>query len=57
MKRFYCTICKKIKRVRNLPPTIKTPNADNPTDRIGQCSYHPTSKTYINNERKLAGVR
>lgn len=46
MKRFYCSICNRIKRVRTLPPlrgsvahTFKSgrQNLDVP---VGQCRYH-----------------
>ena len=40
MKRFYCTVCKRIKRVRALPANTQTPLADSPENRIGKCDYH-----------------
>jgi hypothetical protein len=46
MKRFYCSICKKIKRVRKMPRVIETPNAAAPADRVGICNHHTvTSKS------------
>lgn len=40
MRRFFCTECKKVKRVRRMPSSVATPEADAVTDRIGQCSFH-----------------
>jgi hypothetical protein len=40
MKRFYCTICKKVKRVRNYPNNVFNPLAPLPEDRIGECNRH-----------------
>ena len=40
MKRFYCTVCKKFKRVRQMPASVETPNAKEPIDRKGQCKWH-----------------
>lgn len=43
MKRFYCTICKTVKRVRQYPALIQfSPEVPptNPTDRIGTCDSH-----------------
>ncbi len=41
MKRFYCTICKQVKRVRSLPVVLDLKsNHLNPTDRIGECDKH-----------------
>jgi hypothetical protein len=42
MKRFFCTICKRVKRVRRLPITIV--NAENPVERTGKCDYHVTGR-------------
>jgi hypothetical protein len=42
MKRFFCTACKQVKRVRNLPLEIVTPNAEMPTNRVGVCDWHRT---------------
>ncbi len=39
MKRFYCTVCKKIKRVQNLPRGVSEA-ITNPQDRTGQCNRH-----------------
>lgn len=43
MKRFYCTICNKVKRVQNYP-IIKLFSADiipnDVSDRLGECNSH-----------------
>lgn len=44
MKRFYCTVCKKVKRVQNLPIVIENEIADNPVNRIGICNHHSSPK-------------
>ncbi len=40
MKRFYCTVCKRVKRVRRIPASVTTPNAEKVTERTGECVYH-----------------
>lgn len=40
MKRFYCTICGRIKRVRNLPRNTQSVNSMTPEKRIGTCEKH-----------------
>lgn len=40
MKRFYCTICGRVKRVRKLPVTVRNDKAENPKDRKGKCDKH-----------------
>jgi len=40
MNRFYCTVCKKVKRVRKYPTSVFNPIAPLPEDRIGQCNWH-----------------
>lgn len=40
MKRFYCTICKKVKRVRNLPADTIRVESNDPTLRVGTCDKH-----------------
>lgn len=40
MKRFYCTVCKKFKRVRVMPASVVTPHAPKPEDRKGVCKWH-----------------
>jgi len=43
MKRFFCTICNKIRRARSLPVVMDTPNADKVTDRVGVCNRHTSN--------------
>lgn len=47
MKRFYCTVCKKVKRVQNLPIVIENEIADNPVNRIGVCNHHSNPKPHF----------
>ena len=39
-KRFFCTICGRVKRVRHLPSIIQSPDAVTPAVRKGQCDRH-----------------
>lgn len=43
MKRFYCSVCQKMKRVQNWPISIEFDRFDipnEPQDRVGECNYH-----------------
>lgn len=40
MKRFYCTICQRVKRVRRMPDSIEQVNSDTPALRHGVCRWH-----------------
>jgi hypothetical protein len=40
MKRFYCTICKKMKRVQRMPVIIENANSETPEARRGVCNRH-----------------
>jgi hypothetical protein len=40
MKRFYCTVCKKVKRVQKFPADIQGEFNTLPEDRIGTCRRH-----------------
>jgi hypothetical protein len=44
MKRFFCKICKKVKRVQRFPVIIENQEADDPTLRVGECRRHHESK-------------
>ena len=44
MKRFYCTVCKKVKRVRVYPADIQNASNEAPDTRIGTCRRHYESK-------------
>lgn len=58
MKRFYCTICKKVKRVRNIPSRITTPSAPKVKDRTGICDRHNTSDiAKYDHKAMLGGMR
>ena len=56
MKRFYCTVCKQVKRVQSLPSNVEFPNSEIPEDRIGQCAYHSyasASRKSINDRERI----
>jgi len=40
MKRFYCTICRKVKRVRRIPLDVMHPDAEDIYMRVGTCTRH-----------------
>lgn len=40
MKRFFCTICGKVKRVRTLPRNTQSVNSMTPEKRVGTCDRH-----------------
>lgn len=44
MKRFYCTICKRVKRARNIPSVMFNYAAPLPEDRLGECDSHYASR-------------
>jgi len=47
MKRFYCKVCKRVKRVRRVPLTVDTPSAYAVTERVGMCSWHVMGRVHI----------
>lgn len=55
MKRFYCTICKKFKRVRQYPANIQNMDALRVQDRMGTCKWHnQASRSDRNYEKKVS---
>jgi hypothetical protein len=40
MKRFYCTVCNKVKRVQRWPDNVQAYTSVNVFDRIGECNWH-----------------
>lgn len=40
MKRFYCTICEKIIRVRRVPDNVESYDLETPERRVGRCRWH-----------------
>ncbi len=48
MKRFYCTICQRVKRVRTLPRNTQSVNSMTPEKRIGTCDKHALTQTESN---------
>jgi hypothetical protein len=51
MKRFYCSVCKRIKRVRKLPLQIDTPQADKVSERTGVCNLHTNPQRVIQSKQ------
>ena len=45
MRRFYCSVCQKIRHVRVMPANVITPESDKPTERIGLCRWHGRTVT------------
>lgn len=56
MRRFYCTICKKQKRIRRFPSNCPTENIK-VEDRLGTCRFHGrgdgVSRSSINSHKKV----
>jgi hypothetical protein len=40
MKRFFCTECKKVRRVRNVPRDVNVIGDGKPHQRLGVCRWH-----------------
>jgi len=40
MKRFWCSVCDKIRHVRIMPGNVIEPSSDKPEERIGTCQWH-----------------
>lgn len=47
MKRFYCTICKRVKRVRKMPTRIQDADSIDVTLRVGECNRHNAPKARV----------
>ena len=56
MKRFYCTECKKIKRVRVIPLSVKQPEAEDVMERTGKCKWHSRNQTNQSMNRQYSKV-
>lgn len=57
MRRFFCKLCNKVKRVRKFPTFISNESAEKPTDRIGSCDWHSvrggtSHSALLNHKRK-----
>lgn len=50
MKRFFCTKCQKVKRVRSLPKKIEGLDKLDPSLRLSKCEYHnhDSHNSYLN---------
>ena len=46
MKRFFCTVCKKVKRVQQWPIDVQAYSSVNVYDRMGTCNRHSEPKVY-----------
>lgn len=56
MKRFFCTVCQKVKRVRHYPASVADKYATNPGDRVGQCDRHVVSSRVETIYRRKVGA-
>jgi len=56
MKRFYCTICKRARRVRKYPSDVINTQSENVTDRTGTCVWHHPSMS-LRSVGVYAGVK
>jgi hypothetical protein len=57
MKRFLCTICGRIKRVRKYPSDISHVNSDNVLERTGTCARHYAEPdTYVPVKAKVSDL-
>jgi hypothetical protein len=45
MKRFWCSIHKKIIHVHVLPTNVVNPLSDDPKQRVGTCRFHDSSES------------
>jgi hypothetical protein len=45
MKRFFCVVCKKMKRVQRWPVMIQNVESDTPQDRVGACNRHTNTRS------------
>jgi len=42
MKRFFCTVCNKVKRVQKWPHNVVNADSGVVTQRVGSCNHHFT---------------
>lgn len=54
MKRFFCTVCNKMKRVQRWPVIIENVNSDMPEMRRGECNRHTRVSSFRRTERSVA---
>lgn len=52
MKRFFCIVCNKVKRVRQIPANVETPHAPKVEDRRGACKWHTEASATLDFNRK-----
>lgn len=47
MKRFYCVVCKRVKRVRLMPDNVRNADAIDVRAREGECRRHASVVKYM----------
>lgn len=52
MRRFYCTVCKKIKRVQKWPVILSNRDSELPEQRVGECNRHSKSNQILAHARR-----
>lgn len=57
MKRFYCVVCKKMKRAQQWPDMIQNVKSASPEERVGTCNRHSRTASWASpiarTERKV----
>jgi hypothetical protein len=56
MKRFFCTLCKRVRRVRVMPDDVVPTAADVVSDRRGTCRHHArgdASRAQVNHRGRV----
>ena len=57
MKRFYCTICQRVKRVRQYPADITLQHSDVVFARTGTCARHSSDSAPVLITQKLSNLK
>jgi len=57
MKRFFCTVCGRVKRVRSYPQDITSVHSDNVLARVGTCSRHSLDSAPVLITQKLSTLK
>ena len=57
MKRFFCSICRKVKRVRKYPNDVVSIHADDVYARVGTCSRHSLESAPVLITQKLSTLK
>lgn len=57
MKRFFCSICRKVKRTQQWPAQVENVTSINVYDRVGECNFHTVgNRTPIRHRNTYARV-